>query len=48
MTECNHCGYEWTYSGELPQATCPACARKTAVGESDDETSEGEEEVADA
>jgi predicted Zn-ribbon and HTH transcriptional regulator len=31
MTECHNCGYEWEYSGEMKQATCPSCGRKTPV-----------------
>ena len=26
---CHLCGYEWEYSGGLPNATCPNCTRKT-------------------
>jgi len=33
MTECIHCGYEWTYSGELEKSTCPSCQRKTPTDE---------------
>lgn len=29
---CERCGYEWEYSGNLPQTTCPACERKTHTG----------------
>lgn len=28
---CKHCGYEWDYTGDLAQATCPSCQRKTPV-----------------
>jgi len=31
MTECTNCGYEWDYTGELQQATCPSCQKKTPV-----------------
>jgi len=27
--ECQNCGYVWMYSGELWNATCPRCNRKT-------------------
>ena len=27
--ECDHCGYEWDYTGDLEMATCPSCNRKT-------------------
>lgn len=29
--ECDHCGYEWEYGGEMLKATCPSCQRKTPV-----------------
>jgi rubrerythrin len=29
---CEHCGYEWTYNGDLWQATCPRCNKKTPTG----------------
>jgi len=29
---CKHCGYEWTYDGDLWQATCPRCNKKTPTG----------------
>ena len=35
MTECDNCGYEWEYTGELERATCPSCQLKTLVEESD-------------
>lgn len=28
---CHNCGYDWEYSGDLPQTTCPACGLKTAT-----------------
>jgi predicted Zn-ribbon and HTH transcriptional regulator len=33
MTEvkCEHCGYEWEYSGDMKFATCPSCRTKTPV-----------------
>jgi predicted Zn-ribbon and HTH transcriptional regulator len=31
--ECEHCGYEWEYGGELEFATCPSCRTKTAATE---------------
>lgn len=34
--KCTNCGYEWQYSGEMMQATCPSCQRKTPV-EDDEE-----------
>lgn len=33
-TECDSCGYEWTYGGDMPPGsfvTCPACRRKTEL-----------------
>jgi len=27
--ECQNCGYIWMYSGEMWNATCPRCGRKT-------------------
>lgn len=29
--ECEHCFYEWTYSGSLDRATCPRCYGKVHV-----------------
>ena len=29
---CEHCGYEWTYTGEMWTATCPRCGQKTNSG----------------
>jgi hypothetical protein len=29
MTTCDHCEYEWEYSGDMDMATCPSCQRKT-------------------
>ena len=29
--QCHKCGYEWTYSGELQQTTCPSCGLKTST-----------------
>lgn len=26
---CQNCGYQWIYSGEMWNATCPSCGRKT-------------------
>lgn len=34
---CEHCGYEWTYSGEMWRATCPRCGKKTDTGLKPDE-----------
>jgi hypothetical protein len=31
MTECEYCGYQWEYGGEMQMATCPSCQRKTPV-----------------
>lgn len=31
MTECEKCGYEWEYGGDLARATCPSCGSKVAV-----------------
>lgn len=31
MTECDNCGYEWEYGGDLQRATCPSCQSKTTV-----------------
>jgi len=28
---CKHCNYEWNYGGELGNATCPSCLKKTKV-----------------
>jgi len=30
-TECEHCGYQWDYTGELEKTTCPSCQQKTPV-----------------
>lgn len=30
---CPHCGYDWTYSGELQLATCPSCGGKVDTTE---------------
>lgn len=30
--KCEHCEYEWEYSGDMQMATCPSCMRKTSVG----------------
>ena len=30
--ECEYCGYEWDYDGNLQMTTCPSCQRKTEVG----------------
>ena len=30
--ECEKCGYEWTYTGEMWNTTCPRCNRKTPTG----------------
>lgn len=38
MTVCNHCGYEWTYGGEMQKATCPSCGAKTPVEENETAT----------
>lgn len=27
--ECQNCGYVWIYSGQMWNATCPRCNRKT-------------------
>jgi len=35
MTECDKCGYEWDYSGDLLLATCPSCGLKTDVDDDD-------------
>lgn len=32
MPTCKHCSYEWEYSGDLPNTTCPACLKKTPTG----------------
>lgn len=32
--KCEHCGYEWPYSGNMPEGsyvTCPACQHKTEL-----------------
>lgn len=34
--KCDNCGYEWQYSGELPNTTCPSCQRKTSTTDSDE------------
>jgi hypothetical protein len=31
VVECHRCGYLWDYGGNLDQATCPSCQRKTPV-----------------
>lgn len=31
MTECDNCGYEWSYSGQLEKTTCPSCQSKTTT-----------------
>lgn len=36
VVECQHCDYEWEYSGEMQMATCPSCQRKTPVEPEDD------------
>ena len=28
---CHNCEYEWVYSGQMNQATCPSCGIKTPV-----------------
>lgn len=28
---CNRCGYNWDYTGDLVQATCPSCNAKVTV-----------------
>lgn len=28
---CRYCGYKWTYTGELWNATCPRCNRKNVT-----------------
>jgi DNA-directed RNA polymerase subunit RPC12/RpoP len=35
MAKCNHCEYEWEYSGKLDRATCPNCGGKTRVEDND-------------
>jgi uncharacterized Zn finger protein (UPF0148 family) len=32
-TTCNHCEYEWNYTGDMDMTTCPNCQRKTEVGD---------------
>jgi len=29
LTECQHCGYKWEYTGTAKKATCPSCGNKT-------------------
>lgn len=29
--ECDRCGHEWTYTGDLEAATCPSCRAKIPV-----------------
>lgn len=36
VVECEHCGYEWAYGGEMWKATCPRCGRKTPTPHSPD------------
>lgn len=43
--ECTHCGYEWTYSGQLALATCPSCNGKTPVESEESEEPEESEEA---
>lgn len=31
MAECHQCDYDWSYTGELDQATCPNCGAKVKV-----------------
>lgn len=29
LTTCEHCGYQWKYTGDKDRATCPDCGSKT-------------------
>lgn len=31
QTECNHCGYKWTYTGRLQRPGCPSCQRRVTA-----------------
>lgn len=31
--ECEHCGYQWSYSGMTPYAQCPDCQRSNNLME---------------
>lgn len=44
-TECQNCGYIWTYTGTMWNATCPNCGRKTPTphAEADPDSNDGEE-----
>ena len=33
MARCHRCDYEWDYTGEMYQATCPRCGAKVTVEE---------------
>jgi len=32
---CHDCDYEWNYTGELQQATCPNCGAKNKLDKND-------------
>ena len=39
--ECEKCGYEWTYTGQMWRATCPRCAHNTPTGLAPDGDGDG-------
>lgn len=38
--ECDRCGYEWIYSGQMWRATCPNCGHKMPTGLKPDDLDE--------
>lgn len=39
-TRCEHCGYEWEYSGGMKYASCPSCRQKTEARNIEEDTEE--------
>jgi len=35
--ECDKCGYEWEYTGEMHWATCPRCKSSVKVNQGEQE-----------
>lgn len=41
---CEHCYYNWEYSGNLDRATCPNCGKKTSASINEEDIIEKIEE----